>query len=377
MESISSLFDQVSDGVCLSGADGRVLYMNPAAGRLLGVPPEDTSEKRLCDLLCGRLATPSAPECASTCPLLSPGAPERSVSFEGRYGGQEAYHWGKESGFHRTREWKDLRVRCLRAPLGLGPGSEAHLTLIQDVSAERELERRREDWRNMVAHDLRTPMTAVYAALREVQEARKAKGREQEDELLAIAVRSCRRIAELLDLYLDLAKLEAGLMPVKPTGMDLPEAVRGCVEEQVPLARERDVRVEVRAPQEARVLADPDLLSRVVENLLNNALKFTRKGGRVTLSAGPAEPGFVALSVEDEGPGIPPEELPLLFDRYHQARARREGKLKGTGLGLSFCRQALGAMGGGIRAEAAPGGGARFVVRLPAAPKEAPAVRTG
>ncbi len=148
--------------------------------------------------------------------------------------------------------------------------------------------------------------------------------------------------------------------------VDVHAITRRCVEEQSPFVQERRIALVVDVPLGLRVLADAELLSRVVQNLLNNALKFTPKGGRVGLEARTGDWGDVLLSVADTGPGIAADELPHLFDPYHQAKARRARKIKGTGLGLAFCQRAATAMNGDIRVKSTPGSGSRFVIRLPA-----------
>jgi signal transduction histidine kinase len=117
-------------------------------------------------------------------------------------------------------------------------------------------------------------------------------------------------------------------------------------------------------PDDIFVEADSELLSRVVQNVLDNAVKFTPSDGRIELLAS-VDGEQAELSIKDTGPGLAPEELPLLFDRYHQARARRAGKIQGTGLGLTFCREALKLMQGSIAVGSKLGEGTVFTIRLP------------
>lgn len=351
------LFEQVSDGVCAADAAGRILYMNPAAEALLDTTLSRSRGRSQCDLLCGHLATSSGPECASSCALRAPG-PERAVTFRGVHNKRSVYEWN-EIEFKRVEKSRNLRVRCVRMPTAAG-GDEVRLTILEDASAELELERRREDWRNMVAHDLRNPLTATFAAARELQDETPA------SELLQIIVKNCRRMASLLDRYLDVAKLEAGLMTVSLAGVPAAPLLRACVNEQLPLAHEKGVAVELEAPEDLAVTADADLLPRVLSNLLNNAVKFTPRGGQVAVKAEKVG-DLVVISFRDSGPGIAAEDFPALFDRYHQAAAGKQRQMKGTGLGLAFCREAVKAMNGTIGVESEPGNGSVFALRfLPA-----------
>jgi signal transduction histidine kinase len=226
-------------------------------------------------------------------------------------------------------------------------------------------EKEREDWRSMIAHDLRGPLCSIYGVLETMRHRIDRGGPPERDrEMISIGLRNCLRMTALLDLYLDVSKFDAGRMPVEIEKLDFSSIARRCAEEQSLLARERRIALAVDVPDGLSVLADAELLPRVILNLLGNALKFTPEGGRVRLSARGGGNG-VELSLDDTGPGIAAEELPRLFDRYHQAKAKREGKVRGTGLGLAFCRLALTAMKGDIRVESKPGEGSRFIVRLP------------
>lgn len=354
---MAPLFEEVSDGVCAADAVGKILYMNPAAEALLDTTLSRSRGRTQCDLLCAHLATAAGPECASTCALRRPG-PEKAVTFRGIHNKRSVYEWN-ENEFKRVEKSRHLRVRCLRMPTAAG-GDEVHLTILEDASAELELERRREDWRNMVAHDLRNPLTVIYAAAKELQDA------DPGSELLEICIRHCRRMTALLDRYLDVAKLESGLMIVTTTRVPAAPLLRMCVNEQLPLAHEKGVTVELEASEDLAVTADADLLTRVLSNLLNNAVKFTPRGGQVAVK-GERVGDLVVISFRDSGPGIAAEDLPALFDRYHQAAAGKQRQMKGTGLGLAFCREAVKAMNGTIGVESEPGNGSLFSLRfLPA-----------
>lgn len=352
---LAPLFDELSDGICISEND-RVVYLNPAADRILRASDRRLRERSLCELLCARLKSPACDDCAERCELRKTGSPSKTVTFEGSYAPRPEYGW-RDLRTERLDKPLDLRVRCLKAESG------AHVTILEDISDEAAHAREREDWRHMIVHDLRTPLTAIFAVLAELRES--AAGRKADETLARIGVDNCRRMIDLLDLYLDVAKLDAGLMKAELRMVPVAAAARRAADAQAPLALAKRIPVSIEAPETLRALADPELLSRVLDNLLNNALKFTPEEGRVDVAAAARGPGSLEIEVRDTGPGIPADEMPHLFDRFHQARARREGKTKGTGLGLAFCRQALQTMGGDIRAWSAPGEGSRFTVRLP------------
>lgn len=366
---LASLFDGVSDGVAVAEADGSLLYLNPAARSLLGVAWPRGAGASVCGLLCGRLRKPDGEECASTCALREPG-PTQAVAFRGKHGPSISYDWA-DAKVLRREGYRPLRVRCQRAVIpGIGrEGEEKHLVFMEDVSAEAALEREREDWRSMVAHDLRAPLTNVLGTLlilAEVPAGRRAL-EQKESELACKAADSCRRLLELLNLFLDTARLESGVAAPDKATVALWELVEGCVAEQSPAVAAKSMEVRVDVAEDLAVLADRELLRRVLDNLLGNALKFTQNGGVVEIFARAVSEWETAVTITDNGPGIEEGELAQIFERFQRARVQCRAGTPGTGLGLAFCRKAVRAMRGEITVESAPGRGSAFTVVLPAA----------
>jgi PAS domain S-box-containing protein len=225
-----------------------------------------------------------------------------------------------------------------------------------------------------MSHELRTPMHAVLSFARlGVERARSAPA----DKLQQYFVRveqSGERLLTLLDDLLDLSKLEAGKMRYEIVHSDVLDVVRAALDEYAALAHSRQLRLEVRSSaSDIRVWCDAGRIGQVVHNLLANAIKFSPDGGRITVILEDAlhdgQPAL-AVSVSDEGRGIPEAELEQVFDKFVQSSHSRSGA-GGTGLGLSICRQILHDHGGRIWAGNNVTGGARLVFLLPRA---APAV---
>ena len=174
-------------------------------------------------------------------------------------------------------------------------------------------------------------------------------------------------MADLLDMFLKLARLDAGVMPVRLLPVDLAAVIRNCIEEQEFPAAAKHVEIQNEVPADCWARADRDLLFRAVQNVLSDAVKFSPDYGRVKLTATEAG-GRVRLDIKDDGPGIGAEDLPFVFDRFYQGKA---GALRGTGsgLGLAFCREALKAMKGSISVKSAPGQGCEFSLDLSSAQK--------
>jgi PAS domain S-box-containing protein len=217
----------------------------------------------------------------------------------------------------------------------------------------------------VVSHDLRNPLSVISFSsdvlLRAwASETERAAERRQ---LEGIAL-STQRMRRLIDDLLDVARVDAGRMSVEPCAVPAGRLVLDALESHAPLAEARAILTRVRLPAEIPpVLADADRVLQVFSNLLGNAIRFTPRGGGITLSVG-VEERAVRFAVSDTGPGIPDEHLPHIFDRFWRAqRARREG----AGLGLAIARGIVEAHEGRIWAESVPGEGSTFHFTLPRA----------
>lgn len=362
-ELVGYLFSQISDGICLLDGLGNIMYMNPAAVQLLNIDPAETKSVTLCETLCGKLKGSGLGNCAANCPLRQPNPSQQSVTLEG--------YWEADS----HAEPRALRVRCLKKPgvfpdLGRPQPDPAlrrheHLTLIEDVSIETQMRQQQEDWRNMVAHDLRAPLSTVQGTLSILRTIPSQQPMTQEEQsLIGMGIRACKRMLEWLDLYLEMAKLDAGAMPVRFSSVAVAKMLQRCLEEQEALSLAKRLVINVDVAPSFAVRADPDLLFRVFQNIFNNALKYTPPEGRITITAKRDEDRGV-IFFRDSGPGIAVEDLNCIFDRFSQGRLRRAGRIQGTGLGLAFCREALKRMDGKIGVKSQSGHGSEFFVELP------------
>ncbi len=241
----------------------------------------------------------------------------------------------------------------------------------QHAAALRALQESKDQLALTIVHDLRNPLTAIQGNL---DLAASGPGLDPGVRTsLDQAARAARRLMELVNTLVDVVRLEDGRLPLEVAPCDLAGVARATAAQYRARAERGGVEVKVHAPAEAvTVRADPAVLTRIVENLMSNALKHTPPGGRVRLAAGPRAQGGGELVVEDTGEGIAPEELPRLFTKYGRVAGQQRTTRHDTGLGLVFCRLAVEAQGGSIRAESRPGAGARFVVELPGGPGPAP-----
>ena len=234
--------------------------------------------------------------------------------------------------------------------------------ILRDVSERIELEQLRSDLTSMIFHDLRAPIGNIISSL-EVLETSTVKEDEAFQSVLSIAQRSSRRASRLIESLLDLDRLEAGNAVIDKQKTSITALIKEAVEEVRPMAEAKEHTLEIEPmPELPEVDIDFDLILRVMTNLLENAIKYTRTGGEIRVSAQKAK-GVLDVSVRDSGSGIPPADRKRIFEKY--ARIHRKGKPKGRGLGLAFCRLAVEAHGGRIWVESAEGEGSTFHFTLP------------
>jgi signal transduction histidine kinase len=189
----------------------------------------------------------------------------------------------------------------------------------------------------------------------------------EQKNMVSMMERNTQNLIELVNDLLDASKLESGTMRLDLSTIELRGLVDELRQQMQPLAAEKEIALEERMPAGLPPLrADRAKLRRVLVNLISNALKFTPRGGRVSLSAAP-EGGAVRVSVSDTGVGIPEEDLRDIFDKYAQARSRATRSEKGTGLGLYITRQLVELHGGRIEVQSEVGRGSTFSFTIPTA----------
>lgn len=213
-----------------------------------------------------------------------------------------------------------------------------------------------------IAHELRSPVTRIRG-LAETTLTGRCSQRQFED-MAASNVEECDRLLSMINTMLDISEAEAGVMPLNLQTIDAAKLLREAAELYEPVAAEYEQSLVVDAPQTVAVRGDLQRLQRAVANLLDNAVKYTPRGGRINLSIHIAD-GTVAITIANPGRGISSEELPHVFDRFF--RADRSRSSPGNGLGLSLAQAIVHAHGGQISASSEPGAETVFTILLPAA----------
>ena len=323
------LFRTTSDGIIMLGADGRVARLNPAAAAMLRVTPE------------GCLGRPPADAFADNRRLLHLLTQPDDVTYD-----------------------VQLPDRRLAVGFGMTFADGGRMVVLQDVTERRELDSRREALVKTIAHDLRNPISALEGFADLVLKFGPVN--ERQARFITRIRQTSQKLHDLIGTLVDLAWIEAG-MPLAYVPVQLSTIINRVVEEQAAFARLRGVTIAVSTQDPMpTVMGDPARLQQVVYHLLHNAILYSRPEQSVAIHAWQdAEQAF--CSVADQGIGIMPGEVELIFDRMYRSTDEQVRALPGGGLGLTMARTIIDRHGGRIWAESEYGAGSTFTFVLPLA----------
>ena len=354
---IEAIISSMSDAVVAVDLQGTILLRNRAAEDLLGLPPALPGEPQ------------DAPARVTLREVLGDHPCCRGIETAAHEGRDVAEEYAPDP--HRERIL-DLHATPLRGPAGEIAGAVA---VIRDVTDFRRTERLRRELTANVSHELRTPLTSIKGFTETLLGGAMA-DEDARRRFLTIIDSEATRLMKLVDDLMDLSRLESKAVSMEPAPVRLDELAAEAVSRMRPQAERHLVSLRLRGADGApdhtagTALADRDRILQVLTNLLDNAIKFTPEGGTVEVSVGGA-PSEAAVSVSDTGPGIPPDDLPRVFDRFYRVERSRSRGPGGTGLGLAIAKHIVEAHGGRITVTSRANAGSTFTFTLPAAPGSA------
>jgi two-component system phosphate regulon sensor histidine kinase PhoR len=328
---LEAVFDASSDAMVALSSDTRVQFMNPAAVEVLGRPMSEAIGRSFIE----------------TTRDYELDALVRRVLRDREHGQTSVVTFGA------------ARIPLRAAALPIRDGGEwAVLVMLTDLTEVQRVDQVRRDFLSNVSHELRTPLAAIRALVETLED-----GVDGEDspEFLRRINQQVARLTTLVNELLDLSRIESGAINLNPEPVEL----SALVAETVSLRQPRTEAANVTVAYESGAIsleADRPSLLRIVTNLLDNAAKWSPPGGTVHVTA-EDDGDLVALTVRDEGPGIPEQDLSRVFERFYKGEASRAGA--GVGLGLAIVKHLVRAHGGTATVESRPGEGARFTVALP------------
>jgi len=333
-----TILASMSEGVIATDAHQRVVLVNQAAGELLGFAHPQAQGKLLCELVPQEKVLKVAQE------VLADGL-RRTCQI------------GPISGRY-------LEVISCTYPSG-GDARGLLLVLHDNTQAVRYQDLRKEFVAN-VSHELRTPLTVIKGFVETLLDSAQQDPSKTQRYLATIG-RHTQQLCNLVGDLLEISRIESQPDLPRRTEVDLGPVIKRAVELLVPAAQSRaqSLAVEV-SPSLPRVIGNTDYLERAISNLVDNAIKYTPEGGRITVRGG-EQNGFAVVEVADTGIGIPAEDLPRIFERFYRVDRSRSREMGGTGLGLSIVKHIAQAHGGSVEVQSTPGAGSTFRLRVPLA----------
>jgi len=339
-EQLRIILSGMADGVVAFDNDHRVLFANDRAAQLLEFPPNEVVGRKLWELTRQRTIQEIA---------------DKALRGDGPH--REELDWAGMTV-------KQLELYASRLP---GPNSPGAVMVLHDTTELRRLERLRQDFVANVSHELKTPLANIKSSV-EVLIDGAAEDPATRGIFLTEIDDQANRLDALVGDLLSLARLESGEMPLEFESVLVEDAVHACLDRHRTRAEAKKLTLDgvalVGCPPDLAVWADERALAQLLDNLVDNAIKYTPDGGRVT-ARWEASARQVCIEVEDTGVGIPEKDLPRVFERFYRVDKARSREMGGTGLGLAIVKHMAQAMKGVVRVTSAVAKGTTFRVCLP------------
>jgi PAS domain S-box-containing protein len=335
----AEVLDAIADGVALIDRDGIVRLWNPAAAEITGVAAQDIVGRRPGDVL------PDWDALAERVPVRDDDERRTVVSTAPLASADGRDMW--------------LSVSAVGFALGVAYA-------FRDLTEERAVERMKSDFVATVSHELRTPLASIYGAAVTLQRDDLELDDELHDQLLDIIGQQSQQLAGIVDAVLTASRLDADDQSISTKPVDAVAIAREVVDAASSrVGDDHQVRLEAELPM-PQVAADPGHLRQVLDNLVENAIKYSPEGGDVVLAIS-SHNGSLSYEVRDEGLGIAPSEQRRIFEKFYRVDADMSMGIGGTGLGLFIVRELVRRMAGRIDVQSRPGAGSSFIVTLPVA----------
>lgn len=331
----------IAEGLVVVDSQGKVIMMNPAAEKLLGEKRQEKIGQRLLDNL----------------------KEEQLVSLVHEAPGKK----GREIELVSQQDETKKVLRASSAVIENEYGQTVGMvSVLSDITKQKKLDEMKSGFVANVTHELRTPLVAIEKSINMIIKGEAGQVSETQQQFLSIAERNLKRLSLLINDLLDFSKLEAGRTQMKREPTSIGAVIQNAVEEIRSWAGTKSINLEKEIEENLpQVDIDTGRIIQVLDNLIGNAIKFTPKGGRVTVIAYLNAQHQIEVSVVDTGIGIHQEDLPRVFDKFYQAGERVSSDIGGTGLGLSIAKEIVELHGGRIWAESEKGSGAKFSFTLP------------
>jgi PAS domain S-box-containing protein len=335
---LETILEEAFTGIMVVGSDLRIQMLNPAVGSILGRSGEAISGKALSEIL--------SPELWAKGSLLV-----RAIASGERTGPEEL-----------KLEAKDGSRDVLMAVAPVGDG---YLLSFADITRLKEVERLKSNIVANISHELRAPLASIKAYTELLLENLDRDDQSLRQQFLEIIDRETDWLAELINDFLDLSRLESEQATTQKEMLSVVEIVEGVAALLAPQLQEHGVELQIQLqPKLPLLYADKEQMAVLVKNLMGNAIKFSRYGGQVWVNVRQQGDDLV-IQVRDQGIGIAPEEMDQLFTKFFRSKSARAAQIRGTGLGLALVKEVIDAHNGSIAVDSSPGEGSVFTAVLP------------
>ena len=342
---LQTILKGMMEGVLIVDGRGRILMVNDALRNLLSLS-SDVADKMPLEVI-------------------------RNAELEGAI--RKVIEDGKGKSFELTLQYpggKTLEVNVVgiySSPEESVKGNErirGAIAVFHDITRLKELEKIRQDFVANVSHELRTPLTTIKGYAETLLEG--ALKEEVAFQFVQVIKRHTDRLTKIVEDLLMLSKIESKEFRLKMEVISLQDLIDDVIDFVKEPAEKKKISISRNEiPSSLALEADRNYLEQVLTNLLDNAIKYTPEGGRVTISAIEKDRGEIQFSIEDNGIGIPREDIPRIFERFYRVDKGRSQELGGTGLGLSIVKHLVQAHGGKVWVESQLGKGSTFYFTLP------------
>jgi signal transduction histidine kinase len=350
----------MNEGVIAADTQQRILFTNESAGRLLGFGAGTERDEVAGRLLWEVVRSDAVQKLARD--VLSPDAPRfgngdaTDPPGPSTLAGRTTIHVGPLLGRH-------LEITACTFPLDGRP--EGLILVAHDATQSVQYQELRKEFVANVSHELRTPLSIIKGFAETLRDGAMADP-SRAAQYLATIEKHADQLTNLVSDLLELSRLDSQVGITRRAPVNVAALIRHVGELLLPVAQRKrhDLSIDL-SPDLPETLGNVDYLERAVTNLIDNAIKYTPEGGRISVVAS-SDNGSVLIEVTDNGIGIPAGELPRIFERFYRVDRSRSRELGGTGLGLSIVKHVAQTHGGSIEVDSAPGGGSTFRLRLPA-----------
>ncbi len=345
---IEAIINSLKDGIMVIDNQTNLILANPSIKEILGIGPQDFGTP--IESLFEKLTTPLLLKDQSLEDILV------KVLVDGETARGDAIIESDPAQY----------FQIISVPLkDQSDSSIGAVFLMHDITDLAKLDRLKNDFISIVSHELKTPLTSIRGFVRLINAERAGPISEKQRHYLEIVEKQAVGLTKLINDLLDISRIESGMIGVVLQPLSLEGIIDNIVFQMANLASEKDVEIITQLEEGLPMIyADRDRIDQVIINLLDNAIKFTDPGGRVTISARCAN-GSCLVEITDTGEGIPQSELPHIFDKFYQVESTMTRQRGGIGLGLPICKELIKAHGGEIWVRSALGKGTTFSFTLP------------